>query len=622
MQYNESDLDFLKRLWAREGISFVLMPAAESTVEHPQHALVLFDEPRDLDANVCGVARFHRADGTEARDAITQWRARRCLQTAAVARSSWNHETASILECAEGCRQDQGEHGQALASTLEEYRHDAPLEDGEAGLLESRALARRHALEGQAKHFEGESSMRSFQAGSWFTFTQHPVHDLDPEHDFLILSLETTAVNNLPKGLAMGPAALLSRETRREPPCSNRFTCVRRGIPVLPGELPPPRPGLLSARVVGPGHEEVHVDELHRIKVRFLFTRPQEHLEAGAGDTDADSAWVRLAQVWSSQGFGSSFLPRVGDEVLIQFAGGDPYKPLAAGCLRNGLKPPTAFSGASALPADRTLSGLRSSMFKGTGGNELVFDDAPKELRVRLACDHLASQLCLGCLAKPRCGGASVPLGEGFELKTQGWGALRTARGMLLTADGGLEDQLESALLTNQLGSSLELAKTLSEAGGQHLADRLEANAALTSVRQTLEGRKHLGSGGQARRVAAFPEPMLALSSPTGIVSATRAKWVLSAQQHLHATADQSLRVVAIQGTLELLARNGITLTTPGAMFQLKDGEISIEGRTCNVHCAGVHQVGPQHAHVELPKLPKATPAEQRFPAVPVPGRP
>ena len=676
MQYNESDLAFLKRLWAREGISFVVVPAAESTKEHPQHAVVLFDEPSDLDGNACGSARFHRIDGTEAKDAITQWRARRFLQTASVARASWNHESSSTLETAEAARISQGEHGDSLASTLEDYHHHLPLEDVEPGVLEGRTLARVKALEGASKHFEGTGSMRTFQAGSWFTLTQHPVHDRDPQKDreFVSTSLETTAVNNLPMDLASGLSALLSRDGSKKPgqaapmqaapesPCINRFTCVRRGIPILPGELPAPRPGLLSARVVGPENEVVHVDELGRIKVRFLFTRSHEHPESGAGDTDADSAWVRLAQMWASQGFGSSFIPRVGDEVLIQFAGHDPDKPVVAGCISNGLKVPTNFSDISSLPADKTLSGIRSRMFHGTGGNELVLDDTPNELRARLACDHLASQLNLGYLVKPRCGGASFPLGEGFELKTQAWGALRTAKGMLLTTDSGDTDALENAPLTTQLQHSIELSRTLSDASAQHEADPLGTIPTTEGLKKSLEATKRQGSGAKARNVAAFDRPVLALSSPTGIVSATPSNHAISAGRELHATsgldtnlavggklvmaiadawsvftakagmkllagkrditlrahetqlqatADQGLKLIAINGTLELLAKNGITLATPGAKFQLKDGEINIEGRNCNVYTSMVNLMGPQKAPLDLPRLPKGSMPEQ-----------
>ena len=681
MQFNESDLDFLKRLWAREGISFFLQPAEGSTEDHPQHALVLFDEPMELDANTCGSARFHRADGTEQKDSITEWKARRFLQSGSVSRAAWNHESAAMMTASEATQTRQGESGDALASTLEYYRHHMPLEEGEAGVLDSRTLIRMKTLEGQSKQFEGAGTMRTFQVGSWFTLIEHPVHDQDPEQDrdFMITSLDITAVNNLPKDLETGLSGLLSagspqdsdapssfgkllrqvakdRSPKIEPPCTNRFTCVRRGIPILADEIAPPRPGLLSARVVGPEGEEVHVDELGRIKVRFLFTRAEEHVEAGAGDTDADSAWVRLSQMWSSQGFGSSFIPRVNDEVLIQFLGHDPDKPQVAGCISNGVKVPTAFSEVSGLPGDKTLSGIRSKMFHGQGGNELVFDDTSRELRTRLACDHLASQLNLGYLVQPRCGGASIPLGEGFELKTEAWGALRAAKGLLLTTDGGMSDHLENNPLTSQLEASIELSKTLSDASENHKADKLAAIKASEDIKKVLEATKRQGTGAKARNVAAFSEPVLALSSPTGIVAATTANHSLSAGQSIHAssgkdtnltvggklamaikevwsvftsnagmkifagksdialrahdgelnvTADQAMKVLALNGSLEMLAKNGITLATPGAKFQIKDNEINIEGENCNVYTAMVNLTAPQKADAAMPNLPK-----------------
>jgi type VI secretion system secreted protein VgrG len=295
-------------------------------------------------------------------------------------------------------------------------------------------------------------------------------------------------------------------------------------------------------------------------------------------------------------------------------------------------------------------------MFKGTGGNELVLDDTPQELRARLACDHLASQLNLGYLVKPRCGGASVPLGEGFELKTEAWGALRTAKGMLLTTDSGDTDALENGPLASQLDASIELSKTLSQASTQHEADALDTIPTTEGLKKTLEATRRQGTGPKARNVTAFDRPVLALSSPTGIVSATPSNHAISANQHLHATsgldtnlavggklamavkeawsvftakagmkllagksdialrthetqfkatADQGLKLIAINGTLELLAKNGITLATPGAKFQLKNGEINIEGQNCNVYTASVIQLGPKSAQAVVPTLPK-----------------
>src|SRR5690606_19382645 len=99
---------------------------------------------------------------------------------------------------------------------------------------------------------------------------------------------------------------------------TNRFTCVRRGIPIVPAYDPRtdlPQVRLQSAIVVGPPGEEVYCDALGRVKLRFTGMRAQDHQDgAGASDTDRDSAWVRVASHWAGERWGSISLPRVGDE--------------------------------------------------------------------------------------------------------------------------------------------------------------------------------------------------------------------------------------------------------------------------------------------------------------------
>ena len=226
---------------------------------------------------------------------------------------------------------------------------------------------------------------------------------------------------------------------------------------------------------------------------------------------------------------------------------------------------------------------------------------------------------------------------------------------MLLSTGGGMSDHLENSPLTAQLGSSIDLSKTLSGASENHKAEKLASIQASQDLTKALEATKRQGRGAQAKNVAAYSEPVLALSSPTGIVAATPAHQAISAGQSIHATsgkdtnlavggklvmaikgmwsvftsnagmkllagksgialrahdgelnatADQALKVLALNGTLELLARNGITLATPGAKFQIKDGDINIEGQNCNVYTSTVNMTAPQKAEAPLPVLP------------------
>ncbi len=144
------------------------------------------------------------------------------------------------------------------------------------------------------------------------------------------------------------------------------FECV-------PAEMtyPPARPKrksvqvTLTAIVVGPPGEEIYVDALGQIKVQFHWDREGKH-------DDRSSCWIRVMQPWSGAGWGHQFIPRVGQEVVIAFEGGDPDKPMILGALYNGTHPFPFM-----LPGDKTRSGIRTQSSPGGGGfNELSFEDA------------------------------------------------------------------------------------------------------------------------------------------------------------------------------------------------------------------------------------------------------
>ncbi|NUO51582.1 MAG: type VI secretion system tip protein VgrG, partial [Polyangiaceae bacterium] len=119
----------------------------------------------------------------------------------------------------------------------------------------------------------------------------------------------------------------------------------------------------LTATVVGPPSEEIHVDEQGRIKVHFHWDR-----EGGGDDS---SCWIRTMQAWGGASWGAQFIPRVGMEVVVAFDGGDPDKPIVLGCVYNATHPMPF-----AVPADKTRSGIRTRTVQGaTGFNELSFRD-------------------------------------------------------------------------------------------------------------------------------------------------------------------------------------------------------------------------------------------------------
>ena len=122
--------------------------------------------------------------------------------------------------------------------------------------------------------------------------------------------------------------------------------------------------GVQTATVVGPMGEEIHTDDRGRIKVQFHWDR--------LGKKDGrSSCWIRVAQHWGGSNRGAQYIPRIGDEVLVEFAEGDPDRPIVTGSVYNGDNLPI-----NNLSRSITQSGIRTKTHKGEGFNELRFDDA------------------------------------------------------------------------------------------------------------------------------------------------------------------------------------------------------------------------------------------------------
>ena len=122
--------------------------------------------------------------------------------------------------------------------------------------------------------------------------------------------------------------------------------------------------GIQTATVMGPLAEEIHTDRHHRVKVRFHWDREGQR-------DDRASAWVRVAQPWAGAGMGASFVPRVGQEVVVRFLEADPDRPIVVGAVYNGANLPPV-----ELPRDKTRSTVRTSSSPANGGfNELRLED-------------------------------------------------------------------------------------------------------------------------------------------------------------------------------------------------------------------------------------------------------
>jgi type VI secretion system secreted protein VgrG len=602
MQLGESDASFLRRLMGRRGIAWFSRPGMSNHLDPDKrksatkigHTLVLFDDVKDLTCNAAGTVRFHRDAATEERDTITRWSAERTLVPGSSSLHSWDYLSAnspSLMTVSSPSQVNQGDTGNALAAGLEDYRVAAPHVGDNPDDMRAigDALMARHEF--VSKCFHGEGTVRDLAVGEWFGFEGHPEIDRHPveQRQFVVTAQRIVATNNLPANIGAHVEQLFARSGwdsamhAVHPGAAGRplryrtsFTCVRRGVWIVPPAPAIPQPQLQSAIVVGPKDEVVWCDHLGRVKIRFPATRAPDHKHAagaGASDTDTDSAWVRVASGWAGNGpgageqSGARLLPPVGAEVLVAFAGGDPDKPVIIAQVYNGVAPPPRFRQEDGLPGNRYQSGLRSREIRGERGNQLRLDDTAGQISAQLASDHAGTELNLGFLTQPRRDGRAKARGEGAELRTDEAIALHAARGILLSAWkllGGAGDkgaQLARDDYLALLRDCGELCSSLGNYAAEHnglAVDTAEQEALLSKF----EGWE---DGSNTRPDATPPgEPVIAVTSPAGIGFAS-SKAVVSyagtnvdtvAQQHMQLTAGQRFAVNAGKG-MSLFAHHG-----------------------------------------------------------------
>jgi type VI secretion system secreted protein VgrG len=377
-----------------------------------------------------------------------------------------------------------------------------------------------------------------------------------------------TARNNLPGELQSlaelkKPAelksltALASAESTSndEPGYWNDFDAVRKSAPIVPAfshteHAKPTARGIQTATVVGPSGEEVFTDELGRIKIQCHWARVQDHEVgqhgAGANKDDFSSCWVRVSYPSAGANWGHQFIPRIGQEVVVTFIENDIDRPVVTAVVYNGQHTPPAFSGAGTLPANKTLSGIKSQEHKGAGYNEILFDDTRNEIRTKLSSEHGKTQLNQGYLIHPRQEGKGDPRGEGFELRTDKAGVLRAAQGLLIATEpqanasgNQLDRAAANAILDNatkladQLGDTAKAAKANQPETGKNNqtvnADFQSGSSKpqghlhhLKDATQTLERKSNTDKEGKSGNGSqAGQQPVLILSGQQGIAITT-----------------------------------------------------------------------------------------------------
>ena len=377
VQYQETDLAFVARLLAEEGIFYFF--------EHHSEETVVLGDSAHLYDPIAGTPQLayryeQGSNGLVPREHhVGHFALRRKVKPGTVLHRDYDFRRPLLdLRAETKPRATAPPAGYAAVDVLpfeEQLRaYDHHGEDEQPHVDAGTARVRLEQRRGRALVAQGASACRRLLPGLRFELVDHNIDTLN--RGYVVAHVEH-----------QGRAPEIARR-EPVPVYANTFACVPADV-----ALRPERPERVlqqvteTALVVGPEGEDIYTDEQGRVKVQFPWDL------AGKRD-EHSSCWVRVSQAWSGSGWGFQFLPRIGMEVVVNFVGGDVDRPLITGCVPNAANVPPF-----QLPANRTKSGIHTRSTPGGGGfNELSFEDqkgaeevfiaAQRDLREVVGNDH------------------------------------------------------------------------------------------------------------------------------------------------------------------------------------------------------------------------------------------
>jgi type VI secretion system secreted protein VgrG len=344
VQFQESDFNFVSRLMESEGIFYFFQH------ENGKHTCVMADGNTAFQPLPGGsTVQFDEAEGgIREVSKIHEWRKVQEIRSGKYSLEDWNFETPStdLLVDQTTIVKVQGN------DKLELYQYPGGyMQKGDGETL---AKLRMQDEEAPGTIVRGQSLHGGFCPAYKFTLDEY---FSDSGKEWVLTAVDHAAR----QPLILAPGAQPFEY-------SNGFTCIASSTPFRPPRVtPPPRvKGLQSAMVVGPSGEEIYTDQYSRVKVQFHWDRE------GKND-EKSSCWMRVATFWAGKQWGAIHIPRIGQEVVVDFVDGDVDRPLIVGSVYNAnTMPPYT------LPANMTQSGIKSRSSKGGSAsnyNEIRFED-------------------------------------------------------------------------------------------------------------------------------------------------------------------------------------------------------------------------------------------------------
>lgn len=343
VQYGESDLNFLERQMQHEGIWYYFEHADDS------HTMVLVDRNTTVDDGVHQLEFRQDRRPESGLPEITEWRPVNRVVSSSWTQRDYDFERPSAnLEAKDEFVQPGGLMDRARYTYPGDYTQQA----------RGDFLTQKRNIMAQVETHRATALSEDMKpvAGSSFTMTGQPRESENGQYLILRNDFELWA------------GAWFAGQ-----PSVPDDAGYRAWWTVQPLDLPfaPPmtaRPAVMrgpqTAVVVGPGGEEIYTDQYSRVKVQFFWDRD-------GGKDENSTCWIRVSSAWAGSGWGFIQIPRIGQEVIVDFLEGDPDQPIVTGRVYNAEQMPPY-----ALPDNATQSGWKSNSSPGGGGwNELRFED-------------------------------------------------------------------------------------------------------------------------------------------------------------------------------------------------------------------------------------------------------
>lgn len=356
VQYQESSLDFISRLMELEGIAFHFRHEAD------KHTLVLTDAAtQHLPFSGYEIIPYHQtpSGGSTDEEGISQWALEDSVTPGIYSLDDYDFRKPNAW-----LFQAQQNPASPQPGSIDVY--DWPGRFVDHGHAEFYARIRQERWQVEHQQIQATATAAGIAPGHTFTLSNAPFFSDNGEY------LTTAASYHFEENrYASGEGETIHRTD---------FTVIPSSVAYRPAQTTawPRTYGPQTAKVVGPQGESIWTDKYGRVKVKFHWDR------LAKGD-DTSSCWVRVSSAWAGQGYGGVQIPRVGDEVVVDFINGDPDRPIITGRVYNEASMPPW-----ALPAAATQMGFMSRSKDGAAdnANALRFEDKAGEEQVWIQAER------------------------------------------------------------------------------------------------------------------------------------------------------------------------------------------------------------------------------------------